>query len=122
MAHHRELEAAAERQAVDGGDDRLGEILEVLEQIAGSRPRRLAEFGDVGATRESPFGPGEHDSLDCGVVLDLAQGRKHAFAQVEAKRVDGCVLHLDEGDVAVLAKVDNRVDIAHWCTPWLRDV
>ena len=55
-AGHRELAAAAEREAVDGGDDRLAEILDDVEDVlarqrvlAAGRRRLRGQLVDVGA-------------------------------------------------------------------------
>ncbi len=52
VADERDLEPAAERGAVDRGDDRLRAVFDRRLHVGERRPaRRLAEFGDVGARR-----------------------------------------------------------------------
>ena len=52
MAAERELEAAAERRAVDRRDDRLADALDRLDDLdQPGRAARLAELRDVGAGR-----------------------------------------------------------------------
>ena len=75
MTRHRDLVAAAERVAVDGGDDRLGRVLDTAQQ--GVRPRRalerlLARFQrvedlDVRAGDERRSRTDDHDGVRVGI-------------------------------------------------------
>jgi hypothetical protein len=63
VAAQRHLEAAAERGAVDRGDDGL--VRSRSSCTSASRaPRRLAELGDVGAGDEGAAVADQHDRLD----------------------------------------------------------
>ena len=81
VARHRELAAAAEREAIHGGDHRLGRRLEATKHVLAALRERLRrdravllELGDVGAGDEGAAGAGEDDA---------------ANARVAAQRVDG---------------------------------
>ncbi len=92
MAAQGELQPAAQRGAVDGGDGGLGAALERGGERPGHRlDARLVQFGYVGAGDEGAPGAGEHDRLDGGVgqsrVETLLQRRAHRPAQGVNRRV-----------------------------------
>ena len=76
MAAERDLEPAAERGAVDRRDDRLGAILDRVDDHRQPRLlRRLAELGDVGAGEEGLALAGDDDGFDA--VVGLPPRRSH---------------------------------------------
>ena len=90
VAGQRELAAAAERVAVDGGDDRQRALLHRgerahavgLERALGRRAVELAEAGDVpaGGERLVP-GPGEHHRARRAVRLEAGERLAHLRAR-----------------------------------------
>ncbi len=71
VAHHRQLAAAAERIAADGGDGRLAAAGHAVaadgEEIAGEHVDEAfrLHFLDIGARGERLFAAGEQDTADC---------------------------------------------------------
>jgi hypothetical protein len=62
VAGERQFEPAAERGAVDRGEDRLRSRLDLGEEVGQPRrERRAAEFGEIGARRKgAPPGDDDH--------------------------------------------------------------
>ena len=70
MAGERQFEAAAERRAVNGGDDGFARGFDDRQDVRQrGRKRRLAEFLDVGAGDESAALAGDDDRLDGAVLI-----------------------------------------------------
>ena len=64
VACQSDFETAAERGAVNGGNDRFRRVLHRDQHFGqAGRLRRLAEFGDVGASNEGAAAAGQHDRL-----------------------------------------------------------
>ena len=78
VAGQRDFEAAAERGAVDRGDDRLRRALDRVARASArlGASRRLAELGDVGAGDEGAAVADQHDRL----------GRRIGNGRVESRR------------------------------------
>ena len=117
VAGERHLAAAAEREAVDGGDRRLAhrleqvrEILAVLGVLARHQRRLGRQLGDVGARDERAVaGAREHRDAALVVVGEAAEGRQQLLEQLARERVEhlGAVDGHDR-DAAVHADVDRR--------------
>ena len=77
VAGERDLETAAERGAMNGGNDRFRRVLHLGQHfMQAGRFWRLAELGDVGAGNEGAAGAGQHDRLHFRVgdgALDALQ-------------------------------------------------
>ena len=105
MAPERQLQAAAQRGAVDGGDDRLVARLDLVDQ---RRQERLlharGELGDVGAGRKEAARSRQNDGLDAGVGVGLVEGLLQAHAQRVAERVHRRVVHANDRHVALLLR------------------
>src|ERR1700732_4319233 len=64
MAGKRDFEAAAQRRAVDGGDNRFRRVFDLAQHLVKAGWLwRFAEFGDVGTGDKSAAGTGQHDRL-----------------------------------------------------------
>ena len=118
VAGERDFAPAAERGAVDRGDDRLLARLHRVERFGQARALRgLAEFGDVGAGEERAPVAADDDRLDPVVGeprLDLAlEPRAHRLAE----RVDRRVVRHHHEHVAVAVGGDR---IGHAETPQAR--
>src|SRR6516162_9908141 len=65
VSDERQFEAAAERCAVDRGDDRLGRLFEDFQELPKrGLDGRLAEFGDVCSREEGSAFADEYDGAD----------------------------------------------------------
>ena len=114
MADQRDLEAAAQRRAVDRGDDRLGAILDRGLRVGQARAgERLAELGDVGAGDEGAPGADQHDRLDRGIGRRLPHAVAQPVAHLRRQRVDGRRIDGQDGDVALHAEVGDGIDGGH---------
>ena len=85
VTRHRQLASAAEREAVDRGDGRLGRCLEAAEDFLAALRERLRrdgavslELGDVGAGDERASGSGENDAADVRVARAPRRWRSRA--------------------------------------------
>ena len=86
----RQLEAAAERDAVQRGDHRRAQRGEAVEQhMAALAPdaakAKRVERGpllDVGARRERPAGAGQHHGADLGIALDLGERSRSSASSI----------------------------------------
>src|SRR5262249_17686117 len=116
VAGEGHLEAAAERGAVNGGDDGLRRALDEVEHRVEPRLRgRLAEFRDVGARDEGPPGARDDDRLDVLVGDGLLHPIVEAAPHVLAERVDGRVVDGQHGHAAAPVEVDGFRDLRHGC-------
>ncbi len=92
MGRERELQPAAERSAVDRGDDRLCAGFDAVADLGQRRRlRRLAEFVDVGAGTEAAAGADDQQCGDLAIAfgcLDrLDQGAPHCGCERIDRRV-----------------------------------
>src|SRR5581483_5906427 len=110
VARERELAATAEREAVDGGDRRLGHRVEQACAVVSERPpgmpfedAHLGHLLDVRPGRECPLpGTGEDDDARLRVGRELLQPVAQLREQLAVQGVQG-VLPVDrEHDHAVL--------------------
>ena len=116
MTGQRDLEAAAERGAVDRGDDRLGRVLDLGEHVVeAGRLRRLAEFGDVGAGDEGAAGAGQDDALDRGIGDRGLDAFQNTAAHCGTQRIDRRTVDRDDPDFVMTLKLDH---FAHGFPPW----
>src|SRR5437867_1621025 len=114
MAGERDLEAAAERGAVDGGDDRLRALLDQRQDfVEAGLFRRLAELRDVGAGDERPPGAGDDDGADRRVGGRPRDAVVETLTHVLAQRVDGGIVDGEHGDAAPAVQVDGLGDGCH---------
>ena len=81
----RDFQAAAQRRAVDRGDDRLGRVLHLVLHVeqAGAL-HRAAELGDVGAGDEGAALADQHDGLDGRIGDGLLEALDQPVAHVGA--------------------------------------
>jgi hypothetical protein len=97
----RQLQAAAERHAVDGRDHRLGAGLDPFEHGAQDgllQLARRAELGDIGAGREGLVAAGKYDAAHGGIGLRGVELLHEARTQRVAQAVDGRLVQRDDGD------------------------
>ncbi len=114
MRDQRDLEAAAERRAVDRRDDGLSAILDRRLRLRQARPaHRLAEFGDVGAGDEGAAGADQHDRLGGGIGRRLGDAIAQRVAHPRRKRIDRRRVDGQDGDVAFHAEIGDSVDGGH---------
>ena len=85
VGRERDLQSAAERRAVDGGDHRLAAGLDAVADLGQRRRlRRLAELAHVGAGRESALAADQQDDLGLGIGLGLRHAIDDLAAQYQA--------------------------------------
>ena len=84
----RRLQAAAQRRAVQGGDDDLGAVLHGGDDVvqAGALGR-LAELADVGAGDEGAAAADQHDGVDVGVLAEGFDAVLDAVAHAGGERI-----------------------------------
>ncbi len=117
MAGQRNLEAAAERRAVDRGNDRLRRAFHQAQHFGETgRLRRLAEFGDVGAGDEGTAGAGQHDALHLRVIDRALHALEDAAAHRGAERIHGRAVNRDDGNIVMTFELD---DFTHRDSPWM---
>ena len=125
VAREHDLEAAGQRRAVDGGDDRLGEVALGQPAEAAARPHDVpalaaAEGLEVHAGAEGLVAAaGDDDDPAVGVLGQLVHGGGHRLAHgavdgvARLGPVDGEDLHVARGVPAALR--------LPWCSlPWCR--
>jgi hypothetical protein len=111
MAGERELQAAAEREAADRGDQRFRQrVLRVVDLRQVWLEARRGELADVGAPGKGLCRSDEDGRLDRGIGLGLFQVLQDRRAQGVAEAVDGRVIESNDGD-AVADGVSS--DFAH---------
>ncbi|MHC2517033.1 hypothetical protein ACVMHW_002915 [Bradyrhizobium diazoefficiens] len=116
MTGQRDLEAAAERGAVNCGNDRLRRVLDLGQHVVeGGRLRRLAEFGDIGTGDEGAAGAGQHDALDRGIGDRGLDALQNATADCGTQRIDRRAVDRDDPDFVMTLKLDH---FAHGFPPW----
>ena len=96
----RQLEAAPQRHAVDGGDDRLLGCFEGVDQrgqMRGPGGRGLAEFADVGAGAEHLARPGDNDRAHRPVSGGRLERGLQAGPHGEPETVDRRIVERDDG-------------------------
>ena len=92
MAGHRQFQAAAERRAVDGEDDRLRALLHAAQQRPQVQrrvelpPREALQLGDVGAPGERAPGAQDHHGGNAGIrsARSMAPARPSRTAELRA--------------------------------------
>ena len=94
IAAHRELVAGAERDAVDRGDHRLGELLDHAPRIDAQRvvddghDAALAHVLEIRAGREGLLVAGDDDGADIGIVACASLSRRASSSTIAiAERV-----------------------------------
>ena len=106
VAGYRQLEPAAERRAVDGGDDGFGGVFDLAQarvHSARSFERLRAclqrpEDVDVRADHERPTRADKHDG-GRGRICDAARDRaRNRVERARGERVDGRVVNRDDSD------------------------
>src|SRR5439155_23265001 len=99
VACQRDFETAAERRAVNRGNDRLRRVLHQDKHFGETRRlRRLAEFGDVGARDEGAACAGQHDCLNFRVRDRALHAFEDAAAHRGAERIYRGAVDRDDGD------------------------
>ena len=114
VAGKRDFETAAERGAVDRGNDRLRRCSPSSTSTS-CRPgalRRLAEFGDVGAGDEGAAGAGQHDRLDGGIGERGLEASTERPWRRRSEGIDGWIVDGQQRD-AVAYFVVNVSDECH---------
>src|SRR5438094_285645 len=98
VAGERELQAAAEREAADRGDQRLLQrILRVVDNRQVGLLARFAELADVGAAREALSGADQHHGLHLRLGRRALETLQDAGAQRIAKAVHRRIVQCDDG-------------------------
>src|SRR5213593_635094 len=121
VTRHRQLEPAAERGAVNGGDDRLRAALDDVLHLGERRLlRRLAEFGDVGAGDERAPGACDDDRGGPGIAGRLVDRVAQALTDVMTERVDRRIVHGHDRDAALTVEADGLADLRHASLVWRR--
>ena len=107
VAHHGELAAAAEREAVHGGDDGrlgLGQRRPVRQEVALAHvaERLVLHLLDVGAGGEGTRRAGQHHACDLRMGVERPNGRAQLVHELGAQGVErlGSV-ELNEAHVAI---------------------
>ncbi len=114
VGDERDLEPAAQRGAVDRGDDGLGAVLDRrLDVVEGGAARRLAELADVGAGDEGAAGADQDDRLDRIVGDRRGHAAGDAVADVGGERVDRWRIDGQDADVAFDRQVGHGIDRGH---------
>ena len=114
VAGHRRLQAAAERGAVDCGDNRLRRVLHRLDRLVQAGfLHRLAELGDVGAGDEGAALADQEHRGHLFIGFRLRQSFDHAGPDAVAERVDWRVVDHDQGDFAANFVVDHVGEWGH---------
>ena len=99
VACQSDFKTAAERRAVNGGNDRLRRVLHQDKHFRETWGlRRLAEFGDVGAGDEGAACAGQHDRLNFRVRNRALHAFEDAAAYRRTQRVDRRTVDRDDGD------------------------
>ena len=99
VAGERELEAAAEREAADRGDERLRHlVLAVVDVGQVGLDARAVELLDVGAAGERLRRADEDHCLDRGILVGFLEVLHDRRAQRVGEAVDRRVVHADDGD------------------------
>ena len=119
-----DLEAASERVAVNGGDERLVRVLDPFQQRMGarrSRQRILARLQDVedldvGAGNERRSGANQHDGFCGSVGVRTCHRLLDLFPHGRAQRIDGRVVDGDDRDtiVDVVANEGHKYSRVHF--------
>jgi hypothetical protein len=125
VTRHRHLEPAAERLAVNGGDERLRRILEAAQQrmrSLGARHRLLGrlqdlEDVDVGARDEGVAGADQHDRVSSGIAIRAYDPLVDRFPDPRAQCVDGRVIDREDRHAVDYFVVD---EFRHNVSPQLR--
>ena len=121
MRRQRNFEPAAERRAVDRGDDRLRRVFHRVERLVeAGRGGRLAEFGNVGAGDERPSVADDDDRLDGAVRFRRFDAAFEALADGLRQRVHWRGVDRNQRDFAFDRKVDDRIDGGHGVFPLWR--
>ncbi|MNN57660.1 hypothetical protein D3C81_1726580 [compost metagenome] len=121
VAHQRHLQSAAERGAVDGGDHRLGAVLDGRLHLGQpGRHQRLAELGDIGAGNEGLAGTGQHDALHRRIGDAALDPLQDAGAHGCGQRIDGWRIDGQHGDIAVHGQAGDCVDGGHASSLYFR--
>jgi hypothetical protein len=115
VARHGELQAAAQRRAVDGAHDRLGAIFDAPQQrvyamraVDGNvAVRDGAEDLDIGAGDESVARADQHDGFDGRVGGGARDARVDAFGHAGAESVYGRIVYGDDGNVVLDGVLDE---------------
>jgi hypothetical protein len=114
VAPERQLEPAAQCGAVDGRDHGLGAGFDLVDERRQVGLLHLAlELGDVGTRGEEPPRPRQHDGFHARIGVGLGEGLLEPHAQGMAQRIDGRIVHADDGDIAL----PLRLDYGHGVSP-----
>ncbi|MNZ66335.1 hypothetical protein D3C78_845560 [compost metagenome] len=110
-AGHGQLQAAAEGEAADRGDHRLGAAGQFDQQLGQGRGVEggAAELGDVGAGAERQAAAVDDHGLDRRIGAGLAEGGLQLLAQGEAEGVDRGAAQPDQGQLVIQGVVDQGV-------------
>ena len=109
VAGQRQLEAAAERRAMDRGDHRLFRGLDDRQDVRQRRgQRRLAKFADVGASDEGAPLAGDDHRLDRRVGVSRADRARQALANRLRGGVDRRIVDQHQSDGAPALGPNDR--------------
>ncbi|MCY1225708.1 hypothetical protein D9M72_379120 [compost metagenome] len=108
VRRQRKLQPAAQRHAVQRGNDRPGAGLDRLAHLAHPGPlARAAEFADVGAGTEAPASAVDDHGTHAVIGLRRRNGLRQAAAHGDAQRVDGRILQRDDGYAVAQCLLNN---------------
>lgn len=108
MTAQRHLQPAAKSRSVQRRNDRLGRILDTLDDRRQERLRhRLSEFPDVRPGNEGAAGAKDHRNLCRRVRLEPLDRLLEAGTNRLGQGVDGRIVDRNQGDLA-LERVGNR--------------
>ena len=100
IADQCRLQPAAQRGAMDRGEDRLGRSFDAIEHIMQRYARqRLAEFTDVGPGDEGASGAGQQDAACHRVVQRAAYGLVQPITHGGGQGVHRWGIDRDDGDL-----------------------
>ena len=104
----RQFQPASQREAVDGGNDRLAGTFDPVDDFIEARFRdRLAEFGDIRTGYKGPAAPGEHGTDHAAIGLQRVDGGDQADPNGVAQRIDGRIVDGDEQHIVLRLPADR---------------
>ena len=118
MRRERDLETAAERCAMQSGDDRLRGVLHCVERLGKVWPSgRLAEFGNVGSGDKGPPIADKDDRLDRAICFGRFDASLQTLADGLRKSVHRRGVDGEQRDFAIDRKVGDRIHGGHGVFP-----
>ncbi len=114
MRAQRHFQTAAQRRAVDRSDNGLRRLLYFFLHVEQAGAFHLAaEFGDVGAGDERLALADQHDGFDGWIGLRLLKALEQPVAHSSRQRIHWRRVERDDGDLAIVRKISDRIDGRH---------